>query len=156
MTAPPATLRIVAAVVVGTDGRHLLARKRGTTSYMQVGGKIEPGEEPVPALLREFEEEVGLALLPTRVEPLGRFSAPAANEPDHRVDAHAFVVRLEPGEHPRAQAELEELRWIDPATPTTPRLPHPIAPLSLDLLTAWHEKAVSAEVGASDGGQPER
>ena len=54
------TLRIVAAVVERADGRHLLVRKRGTQAFMQVGGKIEPGEEPLAALLREFEEEVGV------------------------------------------------------------------------------------------------
>lgn len=133
------TLRIVAAVVVGTDGRHLLVRKRGTRSYMQVGGKIEPGEEPLAALVREFEEEVGIRLEPLRVEPLGRFGAPAANEPDHHVDAHAFVVRLTPDERPRIQAELEALTWIDPAAPAAP---HPIAPLSHDLLAAWWRRAV--------------
>jgi 8-oxo-dGTP pyrophosphatase MutT (NUDIX family) len=137
VTVSVTTLRIVAAIVIGVDGRHLLVRKRGTTSYMQVGGKIEAREEPLTALLREFEEEVGLVLDPSRAEPLGRFGAPAANEPDHRVDAHAFVVRLAPGELPLAQAELEELTWIDPAAPTTP---HAIAPLSLDLLAAWHER----------------
>ncbi|MBE1875074.1 NUDIX hydrolase [Myceligenerans pegani] len=145
MTASVTTLRIVAAVVVGADGRHLLVRKRGTTSFMQVGGKIEPGEDPMAALLREFEEEVGLVLDPARPVPLGKFGAPAANEPDHRVDAHAFVVRLAPGERPRAQAELEELRWIDPVAPMTP---HPIAPLSFDLLAAWLDREAG---GASSG-----
>lgn len=141
MTASVTTLRIVAAMVIGADDRHLLVRKRSTTSYMQVGGKIEPGEEPLPALLREFEEEVGLTLGPGRAEPLGRFAAPAANEPDHHVDAHAFVVHLAVGESPRAQAELEDLTWIDPAAPTAP---HPIAPLSLDLLSAWHQQRAGA------------
>ncbi|RPF19693.1 NUDIX hydrolase [Myceligenerans xiligouense] len=145
MTTPVTTLRIVAAVVVGADGRHLLVRKRGTTSYMQVGGKIEPGEAPVPALLREFQEEVGLALDPERVAPLGRFGAPAANEPDHHVDAHAFLVRLAPGERPRALAELEELAWIDPSAPMAP---HPLAPLSLDLLAAWHERNAGHDGGS--------
>jgi 8-oxo-dGTP diphosphatase len=130
---PVTTLRIVAAVVVGADGRHLLVRKRGTHAFMQVGGKIEVGEEPLAALLREFEEEVGLVLDPAEVEPLGRFGAPAANEPDHEVDAHAFVVRLAQGAVPLAQAELAELVWIDPERPVTSR---PIAPLSLDLLAA--------------------
>lgn len=142
MTTSAITLRIVAAIMVGADGRHLLVRKRGTTSYMQVGGKIEPGEEPRPALLREIEEEVGLTLDPLRAEPLGRFGAVAANEPDHHVDAQAFVVRLTPDERPRVQAELEELIWIDPAAPVTS---HPIAPLSLDLLAAWHEQAAESD-----------
>lgn len=51
------------------------------------------------------------------------------------------MVRLLPGERPQAQAELQELTWIDPAAPTAP---HPIAPLSLDLLAAWHERNAGA------------
>lgn len=127
------TLRIVAAVVERADGRHLLVRKRGTHAFMQVGGKIEPGEEPLAALLREFEEEVGVRLEPTDVESLGRFGAPAANEPDHVVDAHAYRVRLRPGTEVAVRAELEELVWIDPADPIAS---YPLAPLSRDLLTA--------------------
>ncbi|GAB2470227.1 NUDIX domain-containing protein [Promicromonospora xylanilytica] len=127
------TLRIVAAVVERADGRHLLVRKRGTHAFMQVGGKIEPGEEPLAALLREFEEEVGVRLEPADVESLGRFGAPAANEPDHVVDAHAYRVRLRPGTEVAVRAELEELVWIDPADPIASC---PLAPLSRDLLTA--------------------
>jgi 8-oxo-dGTP pyrophosphatase MutT (NUDIX family) len=130
---PITTLRIVAAVVERSDGRHLLVRKRGTQAFMQVGGKIEPGEEPLAALVREFEEEVGLRLDPADVESIGRFGAPAANEPDHIVDAHAFRVRLRPGAEIAVRAELEELVWIDPADPVTS---YPIAPLSRDLLVA--------------------
>ena len=130
---PITTLRIVAAVVERSDGRHLLVRKRGTHAFMQVGGKIEPGEEPLAALVREFEEEVGVRLAPADVESLGRFAAPAANEPDHVVDAHAYRVRLRPGTEIAVQAELEELVWIDPADPVAS---YPIAPLSRDLLTA--------------------
>ncbi|WP_125776386.1 NUDIX hydrolase [Antribacter gilvus] len=133
MSVPVTTLRIVAAVVVRPDGRHLLVRKRGTSAFMQVGGKIEPGEEPLSALLREFEEEVGIVLDPAAVEPLGRFSAQAANEPDHEVDAYAYLVRLGDGVQVEVRAELEELVWIDPAAPVTS---HPVAPLSLDLLAA--------------------
>lgn len=130
---PITTLRIVAAVVERPDGRHLLVRKRGTQTFMQVGGKIEPGEAPLAALVREFEEEVGLRLDPAEIESLGRFGAPAANEPDHIVDAHAYRVRLRPGTEIAVRAELEELVWIDPADPVTS---YPLAPLSRDLLVA--------------------
>ena len=130
---PITTLRIVAAVVERSDGRHLLVRKRGTQAFMQVGGKIEPGEEPVAALVREVEEEVGLRLAPADIDWLGRFGAPAANEPDHIVDAHAYRVRLRPGTEIAVQAELEELVWIDPADPV---VDYPLAPLSRDLLAA--------------------
>ncbi len=124
------TLHIVAAVIV-REGRSLLVRKRGTSSFMQVGGKIEAGEDPLTALARECAEEIALEVDPARVRPLGRFSAIAANEPDHVVDAQAFAVELPDGFEPAPQAELEELAWVDPADPVTT---HPIAPLSLDLL----------------------
>jgi 8-oxo-dGTP diphosphatase len=127
------TLRIVAAVVVRDDGRFLLVRKRGTTSFMQVGGKIELDESPLDALLRECLEEIALVVAPDGVRELGRYSAVAANEPDHVVDAYAYEVDVPSGFDPRPQAELEELVWVDP---TSPQTSHPIAPLSQDLLAA--------------------
>lgn len=148
---PPSvtTLRIVAAVIV-RDGRFLLVRKRGTTSFMQVGGKIEPGEEPVGALVRETAEEIGAAVDPSDVVPLGRFAAVAANEPDHVVDADAFAVELPPGFEPRPQAELEELVWVDPARPVTS---YPIAPLSRDLLAAVCAAPAAGPTGTRASGR---
>jgi len=130
-TGPDRTLHVVAAVVVRDDGRFLLVRKRGTTAFMQVGGKIEPDEEPVAALARECAEEIGLDVDVATVRPVGRFTAVAANEPGHTIDAHVFEVDLPTGFEPQALAEIDELVWIDPADPGTWR---EIAPLSLDLL----------------------
>ena len=136
MTTPTTTLHIVAAVIVRADGRALLVRKHGTTSFMQVGGKIEPGEDPAAALVRECAEEIGLVVDPAQARPLTRRSAVAANEPDHVVDAHVFEVDLPDGFDLQVQAELAEHVWVDPAAPVAP---HPIAPLSVDLLAevAW-------------------
>jgi 8-oxo-dGTP diphosphatase len=126
----PTTLHIVAAVIE-RDGRALLVRKRGTTAFMQVGGKIEPGEDPIAALVRECAEEIGLVVDAALVRPLGRRHAVAANEPDHVVDAHVFAVDLPDGFEPAPRAELAEVVWVDPAAPATT---HPVAPLSVDLL----------------------
>ncbi|PFG44507.1 ADP-ribose pyrophosphatase YjhB (NUDIX family) [Isoptericola jiangsuensis] len=131
MTAPT-TLHIVAAVIE-RDGRALLVRKQGTSAFMQVGGKIEPGEDPLAALLRECAEEIGLVVDAGSVRPLGRRHAVAANEPDHVVDAHVFAVELPAGFEPEPRAELAETVWVDPAAPVTS---HPVAPLSVDLLAA--------------------
>lgn len=144
MTTSTTTLHIVAAVIVRDDGRFLLVRKRGTSSFMQVGGKIEPGEDPLEALARECSEEIALEVDAAAVRPLGRFSAIAANEPDHVVDAHVFAVDVPPGFEPEPQAELAELVWVDPADPATT---HPIAPLSHDLLAL-------AASGRHYGGRP--
>ncbi|MGV0745766.1 NUDIX hydrolase [Mycolicibacterium sp. XJ870] len=107
-------IRIVAAVVLDERNHVLVVRKRGTSSFMQPGGKIEPGEEPVEALVREVCEELGVGCDgPARA--LGRHSAMAANEPGHVVDAWLFSVALD-GD-PAPQAEIEEMAWVDPHAP---------------------------------------
>jgi 8-oxo-dGTP pyrophosphatase MutT (NUDIX family) len=50
----PTGLRIAAALLIREDGHTLLVRKRGTTSFMQPGGKIDPGETAQRALVREL------------------------------------------------------------------------------------------------------
>ena len=106
-------IAIVAAVVVSDDGRLLVVRKRGTSVFIQPGGKIEPGETPVAALVREVREELGVGVLDVR--HLGQHVAPAANEPGHQVHADLFQVSLD-GE-PQVAAEIEEMAWIDPRAP---------------------------------------
>ncbi|WP_020179289.1 NUDIX domain-containing protein [Methylopila sp. M107] len=109
------TIRIAAALLLGPDGRALLVRKHGTTAFMQPGGKIEPGETPVDALARELHEELAVSLPEGASRHLGRFSAPAANEPGRRVEADVFRVDWHGLVAPAA--EIAEARWVDPASP---------------------------------------
>ncbi|WP_194764518.1 NUDIX hydrolase [Microbacterium sp. UFMG61] len=127
-------INVSAAVILDADRRVLVVRKQGTTRFMQPGGKPEPGETPAETLIRELHEELGLELAPADLEPLGVFVSAAANEPDHRVVADAFVVTIGAAE-PVAQAELAELRWITPTDAET----LPLAPLSVEHLLplAW-------------------
>jgi 8-oxo-dGTP pyrophosphatase MutT (NUDIX family) len=127
-------IHVSAAVILDADRRVLVVRKQGTTRFMQPGGKPEPGETPAETLIRELHEELGLELAPADLEPLGVFVSAAANEPDHRVVADAFVVTIGAAE-PVAQAELAELRWITPTDAET----LPLAPLSVEHLLplAW-------------------
>lgn len=111
MSAPP--IRTVAAVIRDADGRVLLVRKRGSTTFIQPGGKREPGEAPLATLARELDEELGVRLV--EAERFGEFEDDAANEPGRRVRAEVYRVRID-GE-PRACAEIEELAWIDPQPP---------------------------------------
>ena len=57
-------VQVVAAVVVRSDGRFLLAQRPAGKVYAGYwefpGGKIEPGEEPAAALARELNEELGI------------------------------------------------------------------------------------------------
>jgi 8-oxo-dGTP pyrophosphatase MutT (NUDIX family) len=121
---PRPVLRIAAAVIRDAEGRLLLVRKHGTTAFMQPGGKIEPGEEPLAALLRELHEELGIVATKADARRLGRVEAEAANEPGHLVEAELFEVSFSGGARPAA--EIAELIWLEPAEPRPP----PLAPLT--------------------------
>jgi 8-oxo-dGTP pyrophosphatase MutT (NUDIX family) len=125
---PVPVIRIAAAVVVDDAGRWLLVRKRGTSAFMQAGGKIEPGEHPRDAVLREVGEELAVVVGPEQVRDLGRRDAAAANEPGHRLEAHVFAV--DGVTDAVATAEIAEAVWVTPAEAA--RLP--LAPLTVDLM----------------------
>lgn len=106
-------IHIAAALLMRGDGRTLLVRKRGTTAFMQPGGKIDQGEDARQALARELFEELALKIDPELAVHLGRHSAPAANEAGHVVVAELFRLTTDAEIGP--QAEIEEIRWVDPA-----------------------------------------
>lgn len=101
---------MVAAVCLRDDaGRLLAVRKHGTTRFMQPGGKLEPGETPAQAAVREVREELGLDV---EVRFLGEFVTDTANEPGAVLESTVFTAELT-GE-PVAAAEIAELRWVEP------------------------------------------
>ena len=124
-------IRIVAAVIRDAEGRWLLVRKRGTSVFMQPGGKLEPGEAAADALVRELAEELGLRVGIGQLGRVGRFAAPAANEAGFTIDADVFTAPLSGPVGPLA--EIEEVRWIEPAEPGDVQL----APLLRDHLLPW-------------------
>lgn len=128
MIQPGKTIRIAAAVIVDPAGRLLLVRKRGTLSFMQPGGKIEPGEAPREAVIRELQEELGLSIDPAALRYLGGFSSKAANEPGATVEAELFEAASTGT--PQPAAEIEEMIWFDPARDGTTAL----APLTQDFV----------------------
>ncbi|MDR9754518.1 NUDIX domain-containing protein [Pseudomonas sp. SZMC_28357] len=137
-TASPALIRIAAALLIGPDGRTLLVRKRGTQAFMQPGGKIDAHEQPAEALARELNEELGLTIDPIQAQFLGEFSAPAANEPGHVVQAQLFLLTIDVDVSPAA--EIEEVIWIDPATDGNVIL----APLTRDVILPFYRASLTA------------
>lgn len=133
-------LSIVAAVIVDDEGRVLLVRKHGSGTFIQPGGKREPGEDALTTLARELREELGVTLVEGSARRLGEFEAEAVNEPGRRVRAEAFAVDINGS--PAARAEIAELRWIDvdaaiEGTDGAVR----VAPLSArHLLPAWRAR----------------
>jgi 8-oxo-dGTP diphosphatase len=109
------TIKIVAALICDDAGRVLLVRKRGTTAFMQPGGKRDPGEDDTAALSREITEELGCSVVRASIRPLGEFDAIAANEPGWRVQASLYGIDVI-GEIAPSR-EIDETIWIDPVAP---------------------------------------
>ena len=101
---PEQTLIVVAAVVV-RDGRVLLTRRNEGTHLAGMwefpGGKIEPGEEPPAALVREIGEELGVS---------AAIGAPFAFNyhayPGKRVLLLTYLVELAGSPQPLGCAEI--------------------------------------------------
>ncbi len=62
---------VVAGLILGEDGRTLLSQRRADQSlplqWELPGGKVEPGEGPQVALVRELEEELGIEVAVGRI-----------------------------------------------------------------------------------------
>lgn len=126
----------VSAVVLRhpDTGDILAVRKRGTTTFMQPGGKPEPGESALDAAVRELREELQVELDPARMTLLGTFEAPAANESGWTVRGTVFVHPPVPEIRPAA--EIEEIRWV----PETSEPAGDLAPLMMSrILPALRE-----------------
>jgi len=85
----------VSAGIVISDSRVLCFRK-GISKYPYLshkyefpGGKIENGESPEEALIREFREELSAEISSQDIQPLGLFTY---SYPDFSVNLHAFVI----------------------------------------------------------------
>jgi 8-oxo-dGTP pyrophosphatase MutT (NUDIX family) len=134
-------VRISAALMYRADGYALLVRKRGTSAFMQPGGKIEPNEEPIHTLIRELREELNLTIQASQPMYLGRFTAPAANEPGFTVDAHLY--RMQSAAEIFPAAEIEEIAWVKPGVPTGLEL----APLTRDHVLPIHAELFKNRLG---------
>lgn len=118
----PEPIHVAAVVLRDAEGQVLTVRKRGTDRFMFPGGKPEAGENIRDTAVRETAEELGVALDPQQLAHLGTWTTAAANEAGREVSATVFT-------HPPVQigaprAEIEALRWIDPADRS-----HDLAPL---------------------------
>ena len=108
-------LVLVAAVaLVDPDGRVLLAQRPEGKSMAGLwefpGGKVEPGETPEAALIRELHEELGIETWASCLAPLSFASHSYA---DFHLLMPLFVCRKWDGQmQPR---EGQALKWVRPA-----------------------------------------
>jgi 8-oxo-dGTP pyrophosphatase MutT (NUDIX family) len=108
-------LQSVTVMLFDDDGRLLLAQDAGSGLWMTVGGAIEPDEAPADAAVREFWEETGLWIEPTRL--LGVFGGPEFSFTYPNGDAISYVAtvfaaRLLGGEARPDGEEVVALRYV--------------------------------------------
>jgi 8-oxo-dGTP diphosphatase len=102
--------RLVVGAALLDAGRLLAARRSAPPQlagrWELPGGKVEPGETPEEALVREVREELGV-----EAEPIARIPGAWPLKPGYVL--HVWTARLIAGE-PRPLEDHDELRWLTP------------------------------------------
>lgn len=106
-------LLVVACALVDADGRVLLAQrpegKKLAGLWEFPGGKVEPGETPEAALIRELQEELGVT---TREACLAPLTFASHSYESFHLLMPLFVCRRYEGT-PKGQ-EGQALKWVRP------------------------------------------
>jgi 8-oxo-dGTP diphosphatase len=111
---PTDFLLVVAAALVDPDGRVLLQRRPPGKSLANLwefpGGKVEAGETPEVALVRELEEELGIATHESCLAPAAFASEPLDGK--HLLMLLYICRKWSGTPEPR---HASALKWVRPA-----------------------------------------
>ncbi len=97
----------------GTRTEILLGEKLtglGTGKFVGAGGKLEPGESPLDAAVREVAEELGVTVSQDDLTQISCITYPFVDRPEWSQRSFGFVAREWTGT-PRASNELAP-RWF--------------------------------------------
>ena len=107
------TLLVSAAALIDSDGRILLAQRppgKSMAGLWEVpGGKVESGETPESALIRELDEELGIGTWKSCLAPL---TFASHSYPDFHLLMPLFACRKWEGT-PMSR-ENQTLKWVRP------------------------------------------
>lgn len=129
------TVLVAAAALIDVDGRVLLAQRPEGKSMAGLwefpGGKVEPGETPEAALIRELEEELGINTWASCLAPLTFAS--------HSYDAFHLLMPLfacRKWEGIPTSREGQRLAWVRAANLLDYEMPPADIPL-IPVLRDW-------------------
>ena len=113
------TIEVVAAIIRDKDG-YVLATQRGYGEYEGwwefPGGKIEPGETHMVALIREILEELSVMIMPEKWLCTVEHDYPTFHLTMHCALCRIVQGRVQLNEHLSAQwlsrDELDSLNWL--------------------------------------------
>lgn len=93
------------------DRKILITRSKGKDTYYLPGGKREPDESDLEALIREIREELQVGLVPQTATYLGTFEAQAHGKPEGtQVRMTCYTADYEGELAP--DSEIEEMAWF--------------------------------------------
>lgn len=125
----------VVCAVIEKDGRVLLAQrprdKHLPLKWEFAGGKVEPGEDPAAAIIREIREELGCAIVITR--DLARFTFDYTRVV---IEMIPFACVLAHGSPAPQAHEHVALAWVKPEELTTYDLAPADVPVVRDYLAS--------------------
>ncbi|WP_299026512.1 8-oxo-dGTP diphosphatase MutT [uncultured Sulfitobacter sp.] len=126
---------VSAVALIDTDGRVLLAQRPEGKSMAGLwefpGGKVEMGETPEAALIRELQEELGIDTWASCLAPL---TFASHSYEDFHLMMPLFACRKWEGT-PRAR-EGQTLKWVAPAKMRDYPMPEADIPL-IAVLRDW-------------------
>lgn len=105
-----------AAGIIIVDRKLLVERSQGKEHFKAPGGKIEPGETPKQALIRELIEEFQIRVSEEDLEDFGVFCHPAAGQENKSLCMDVFIVKKWEGEI-TPDHEVEQLLWLTSRIP---------------------------------------
>lgn len=102
------TLHVVAAII--RQGDKVFATQRGYGEHKDKwefpGGKVEPGESPEAALIREIKEELDADIVIT-----GFLTTVEYDYPEFHLSMNCFIAELKDGSELKLK-EHEAARWL--------------------------------------------
>ena len=102
---------LTAGALIISDRKLLMAFSRNKACYYLPGGKLDAGESSEAALLRELQEELGIALNETDLQYETHISAPAYGEDGNTImEQDCFMVKTDVT--PKASAEIENFKYF--------------------------------------------
>ncbi|MCO5090114.1 8-oxo-dGTP diphosphatase MutT [Bosea sp. (in: a-proteobacteria)] len=138
MSDPVKLVLVVACALIDADNRILVSQRPEGKALAGLwefpGGKLEAGERPEPALIRELAEELGITVKEPCLAPL-TFASHAY--PDFHLLMPLYVCRRWEGTP--ASREGQALKWIRPGKLRELSMPpadEPLIPALIDLLGA--------------------
>ncbi len=146
-------VQVAVAILIKPNGEYLLASRpngKGWAGWWEFpGGKIEAGETPEHALIRESQEELGIT--PTQIQPWikRRYDYPATHDAEAKtVLLHFFFVHAWQGE---LQArEGQQFAWQHPQKLNVT----PVLPANAPIMQALSLPPVYAISNVQEMGEP--